>query len=56
MKIGSVIIERALDGKGRAYSGLVEAVSEFGLGCVFWTNLCSANPSLGTGLVARDGV
>jgi len=35
-------MKRALDGEGRAYSGSVEAVSEFGLGCVLWTNLCSA--------------
>jgi hypothetical protein len=35
-----VTLERPLN--GRAYSGSVEAVSEFGLGCMFWTNLCSA--------------
>ena len=40
-------IERALDGEGRPYSGSVEAVDEFGLGCVFWTNLCRAIHPLG---------
>jgi len=35
-------IERARNGEGRAYSGLVEAVEEFGLGCVLWTNLYDA--------------
>lgn len=36
MKIGESggTIERARKGEGRAYSGLVEAVEEFGLGCV----------------------
>jgi hypothetical protein len=38
----SVTMEPAWDGEDRAYSGFVEAVSEFGLGRVFWTNLCCA--------------
>jgi hypothetical protein len=50
-----VTIERAQDGEGRPYSGSVEAVDEFGLGSVFWTNLCSAIHPW-DGLVARDGV
>jgi hypothetical protein len=29
------MIELAWNGEGRAYSGSVEAVDEFGLGCVF---------------------
>jgi hypothetical protein len=36
MKIGESggTIERVRNGEGRAYSGLVEAAEEFGLGCV----------------------
>jgi len=49
-------MEPAWDGKGRAYSGLVEAADEFGLGRVYWTNLCCAIRPLWDGLVARDGV
>ena len=36
------MIGPARNDEGRAYSGSVEAVDEFGLGCVFWTNLCGA--------------
>jgi hypothetical protein len=43
-----------VDGEGRGYSGFVEAVSEFGLGCVFGP-ICVAPPTSGL-LVARDGV
>ena len=45
MKIGSsrkCRIGPARNGKDRADSGCVEAAEEFGLGCVFWTNLCDA--------------
>ena len=48
--------QTARNGEGRADSGSVEAVYEFGLGSVIWTNLCSAIHSQGSGLVARDGV
>ena len=45
----------AWDGEGRKYSGSVEAVTEFGLGCVF-EPICVA-PSVPQGwLVARNGV
>jgi len=48
-------IELAWNGEGRGNSGSVEAVSEFGLGCVF-EPICVA-PSIPVGrLVARDGV
>jgi hypothetical protein len=42
-------------GKDRADSGLVEAVREFGLGCVI-EPICVAPSIVFDGLVARDGV
>ena len=42
------------DGEDRGYSGSVEAVEEFDLGCVF-EPICVAPPALGL-VVARDGV
>jgi hypothetical protein len=48
-------IELAWDDEDRTHSGLVEAVTEFGLGCVF-EPICVA-PFIPRGwLVARDGV
>jgi hypothetical protein len=49
------MIELAWNGEGRAYSGSVEAVDEFGLGCVF-EPICVA-PTIPLGqLIARNGV
>ena len=48
-------IELAWNGKDRGYSGSVEAVEEFGLGCVFEPIRVAPAIPLGR-LVARDGV
>jgi hypothetical protein len=48
-------IDLAWNGDDRGYSGSVEAVSEFGLGCVFEPICVAPFIPLG-GLVARDGV
>jgi hypothetical protein len=48
-------IELAWNGEDRGNSGSVEAVSEFGQGCVF-EPICVAPPIPLGRLVARDGV
>jgi hypothetical protein len=48
-------IELAWNGKGRNDPGAVEAVIEFGLGCVL-EPICVAPSTCRGGLVARDGV
>lgn len=53
-ELGAFMIDLAWDGEGRGHSGSVEAVMEFGLGCVF-EPICVAPTPFGQ-LVARDGV
>ena len=55
IELRAFTIELAWNGEGRGYSGSVEAVDEFGLGCVF-EPICVAPSFLLGGLVARDGV
>ena len=51
----AITIGLAWNGKDRADSGSVEAVREFGLGCVI-EPICVAPSIVFDGLVARDGV
>jgi hypothetical protein len=55
IELQAFMIDLAWNGEGRPYSGSVEAVDEFGLGCVFepiWSHQLVPLEWL----VARDGV